>query len=92
MYRFDIKKYIRNCLTYFIQGEWMGLGHFLLSETSNYFFLKKGSLVMEEKYIVLYVNTLHRSLDILATPLKYHGILHVQIVIVDLDKRINIFI
>ena len=40
---------------------------------------------MEERYIVLYVNTLHRSLDILATPLKYHGILHVQIVIVDLD-------
>ena len=62
----------------------MGLGHFLLSETSNYFF-KKSSLIMKEKYIVLYVITLHHSLDILATPLKYHGILHVQIVIADLD-------
>ena len=43
MYRFDLKKYMRNCLTYFIQGEWMGLGHFLLSETSNYFLNKRFS-------------------------------------------------
>tara|TARA_B100000575_G_C22591752_1_gene371339 strand:- start:138 stop:269 length:132 start_codon:yes stop_codon:yes gene_type:complete len=40
---------------------------------------------MKEKYFVPYVNTPHHSLDILVTPLKYHGIQHVQIAIVDLD-------
>ena len=40
-YSFSFRKYIKNSFRHLMRGEWLGLGYFLMSETSNYFLKTK---------------------------------------------------